>query len=262
MHPILFHIPGLGFKLHTYGFMTALGFLAGMFWVSYESKRLQLPTQKLIDLCFYLILATLFGARLFYMVIEVPEFWKTPLDFFKIWEGGLVFYGGLIVSLLFCFYYLKKNHLSFWKVTDVFSPGLAIGHALGRVGCFMAGCCHGKVADVHSFWAVIYPNDPESLAPIGIPIYATQLMESAAELLIFLILVFFRKKKKFDGEVSLLYLLLYSTARFFIEFLRGDDSRGFLLGLSSGQVVSFILFFSAIIFWFYRSKSFERITDK
>lgn len=257
MYPVLFTIPFTeGLKLHSYGLMVALGFLVGLFWVGRESKRVGLPSEKLMDLAFYIIVAAILGSRLLYILIEDPSIlWKQPLDFFKVWEGGLVFYGGLIGAVAVSAWYMLKHRLNFWKVSDIFMPGVAIGHAIGRLGCFAAGCCYGKPTSHPAWWSVIFPTEGEGLAPGGIPLYPTQLMESGAELAIFLILVYFSRKKKFDGQILLMYLILYSIIRIILEFYRGDFVRGFIVGgWSTSQFVSFILIFLAIGCWIIRSR--------
>lgn len=261
MFPILFKIPIFGgLSLHTYGLLVALGFLSGILWVSHESKRLNQPTDKLMDLCFYIIISAMIGSRIYYMIFEQPDFWDHPLDFFKIWEGGLVFYGGLIAAVLVSIWYFRKHHLDFWKISDIFIPGVALGHAFGRLGCFSAGCCYGKAVSESFHWGVIFPPSAESIAPVGISVYPTQLFESGAEFLIFFILFSFRKQKKFDGQILVLYLVLYSIARFSIDFLRGDTDR--YLGFTSAQYVSMILFSLGIIFWIVRSKKGRTYVSK
>jgi phosphatidylglycerol:prolipoprotein diacylglycerol transferase len=230
--------------------------LAGISWVGYAARREGIALEKLFDLCFYIILGDILGARLFYALFEDRSILTHPLDFFKIWQGGLVFYGGLVGSVAVSIWYLRKHRLPFWKVADLFMPGLALGHAIGRLGCFCAGCCYGRPASEHFPFAVTFPHNPESLAPPGIPLYPTQLMESAAEFCIFLILAWFLKKKKFDGQVLLLYLILYSIVRITLEFFRGDMERGFVIGqtISFAQIIGFSLIVFAVIMWVIRSR--------
>lgn len=257
MYPVLFTIPFTGgLRLHTYGLMVALGFLVGLFWVGRESKRVGLPSEKLMDLAFYIIVSAIVGSRLFYVLVEDPSmFWSHPLDVFKVWEGGLVFYGGLLGAVATSAWYMWRHQLNFWKVADIFMPGVAIGHAIGRLGCFAAGCCYGKPAPHAAWWTIIFPSEGEGLAPGGTPLYPTQLMESGAELAIFLFLVYLSRKKKFDGQILLMYLILYSIIRIILEFYRGDFVRGFIVGgMSTSQFVSFVLIISAIVCWVLRSR--------
>jgi len=255
MHPVLFTIPLFGgLKLHTYGLMVAIAFLAGIVWVGREAKRVGESPEKLTDLCFYIVVAAIVGSRLFYLLLEEPDFWRRPLDFFKIWEGGLVFYGGLIGAVIVSVWYMRRHDLNFWKVADIFMPGVALGHVFGRLGCFSAGCCYGKEAPAGFPFAIVFPNNPEGLAPPGVPLYPTQLMESLTELLIFLILLVFRRKKQFDGQVMLLYLILYSISRSVLEIFRGDRARGFVIDhvFSVAQFVSLLIVLTAIALWILR----------
>ncbi|MBF0493311.1 MAG: prolipoprotein diacylglyceryl transferase [Deltaproteobacteria bacterium] len=250
MYPTLFTIPYLGFKVHSYGVMVALAFFLGMQVISREAKRQGLPADKILDLCFYIIIAAIVGSRVFYILVEEPHLLLSPLDWFKIWEGGLVFYGGFIGSLAVGFWYLHKHRLNFLKTVDVFILALPLGHSLGRIGCFLAGCCYGKPAP-HFPFSVVFPLTSESIAPVGVPLFPTQLMESIAELLVFVFLFWKSRKKKFDGQILLLYLVLYSIVRSVVEVFRGDISRGFVWDekISVAQGISVVLVIVALILW-------------
>ncbi len=217
MHPILLKFGYI--TIHTYGFFVAMGFLAGILLATSEAKRMGIDHEKIIDLCFYIMIAAIAGSRLFYVIINHEIFLSDPLDIFKIWNGGLVFYGGFIVALLTAFIYLKIYKLPVWRTADIVAPSLAIGHFLGRLGCFSAGCCYGKECDFP--WAVTFTH-PETLAPIGMPIHPTQLYSSISNLIIFFFLWFFRKRTKFAGQLFWMYVLIYGIARSFIEIFRGD----------------------------------------
>lgn len=265
MLPVLFKLPEwlplLGGKaIHTYGLMAALGFLAGMLWIRYESKRIGLNPNKMMDLFFYVIVAVIIGSRLFYVFASVPRWWEDPMVFFRFWEGGLVFYGGLIGAILTSVWYTRRHHLSFFKVADVFAPGIALGHMFGRLGCFAAGCCYGRRAPHDSFFSVIFPHTEYSIAPTGYPVYASQLFEATGELVIFLFLFFFRKKKKFNGELFLVYLILYSILRSVLEIYRGDSIRGFVIEgvLSIAQVISILWILIAIGLWIWLSRNSQK----
>lgn len=257
MHPVLFEIPLFGgLTIYTYGFLVATGFVVGIAWIAYETRRLKLKTAKSIDLVFYIIVAAILGSRLLFLIVNDPmRLLKEPWSLFMVWEGGLVFFGGLIGAVLVSIFYFRRNKMKFLTYVDVFAPAIALGHAFGRFGCLMAGCCHGRPAGDH-WYSIVFPNNPESSAPANIPLYPTQIIESSGELLIFLLLVLFRKHKKFDGQVFALYLILYSILRFFNEMLRGDTDRGFIIEnvLSTSQGISMILFTTGIslMVWGYR----------
>jgi len=235
MHPILFKIGPL--SIHTYGVMLASAFFLALTLAIRQAKREGIQTEKIIDLGLYLLIAAILGSRLLFILTELHYYTRYPLRIFKIWEGGLAFFGGLILAIPVGIYYIKKNNLPLWKVADISAPSIAIAQAVGRLGCFSAGCCYGKPTDLP--WAVTF-TDPESLARLNIPLHPTQLYESLGTSLIFLFLIFMRKRKSFEGQLFWFYLLLYSVLRFFIEFFRGDEIRGMPFGgpLSTSQVIA------------------------
>lgn len=250
MHPILFKIGPL--TIHTYGVLVATGFIAALFVAINQAKKQGIPKENILDIGFYILLSAIIGSRLLYTLIEYKHYIKNPFDIFKIWEGGLVYYGGVLLAIPVAIIYVRKKNLPLWKLADSFAPAIAIGHAVGRFGCFSAGCCHGKPMDLP--WGVTF-TDPHSLAIRGIPLHPTQLYESFAEFGIFLFLLSWAKRKSFDGELFGIYIILYSLTRFIIEFFRGDPARGFIYnGISISQAISIVLFLTAIIFIIHRRK--------
>ncbi len=251
MHPILFSIDALHLDIHVYGLMYALGFLAALLWVRYDSPRAGLPLAPMLDLFFYCLIAGTVGSRLLYVIVEEPQLFLTPLEVFKIWKGGLVFYGGLIGALAAGVWFCRRKKLPFWKAADVCAVSLSLGHVFGRIGCFFAGCCYGRQCDTTAWYAVVFPEFEHSIAPPGVPLYPTQLMEALGNLLVFVALVGFRKKKSFDGQVLLLYAILYAFMRGSIEFFRGDESRGYVVEgvLSTSQFISILAIGVALGLW-------------
>jgi phosphatidylglycerol:prolipoprotein diacylglycerol transferase len=185
------------------------------------------------------LIAAIVGSRLFYVATTFETFAEKPLDIFKIWQGGLVFYGGFIAAALTAVLYLKKRKLPFLATADAVAPALAFGQFLGRLGCFFAGCCYGKICDLP--WAVTFRN-PESLAPINIPLHPTQLYSAFNNLAIFAILSFWSGRKKFNGQIFFLYIFLYGVTRSFLELFR-DDFRGVVFNgvLSPSQAIGLAL---------------------
>jgi phosphatidylglycerol:prolipoprotein diacylglycerol transferase len=243
MHPILIEF---GFiKIFTYGLLVASGFFISILLASHQGKKEGLDPQEIIDLCFYLLVSSLLGARLMYVVVEYKYFMDHPLEIFKFWKGGLVYYGGLIFAMLVAVLYMKKKEMPVWQVADILAPSIAIGQAIGRWGCFFAGCCYGVKTDVP--WAIVF-TDPNSLAPLGIPLHPTQIYLSLNAVVIFSILIWLRKRKTFHGQIIWVYGILYSIGRFLIEYLRGDD-RGYAVEslFSTSQFIG-ILFFGVSVF--------------
>jgi len=238
----IFHAVQLGpITIQPWGIMVALGFLAAVYIAVKEAKRKKEDVNKIYDLVFYIILSGIIGARIAYLI----EYWEeisSFIDVFKIWEGGLSFIGGLIGALIAVFAYVKLKKLDFWKTADIFAPALALGHAIGRIGCYLTGLHIGKLTTVP--WAVMVNNELR---------HQTALYDIIAESANFLILWKLRTKKAFDGFLFLLYLMMYSTERFVIDFFRADP---LYYGLTATQW-SLIFVFLIAGFLFIRYKKTE-----
>ena len=243
MFPVLIKIGPL--TIHTYGLLIAVGFLVALTLAAREAKRKDIPNESIIDVGFYALLSGVIGARLFFILTNLGNFLEHPLDMVKIWEGGLVFYGGVIFALPTAIWVAKKRGLPLWQTADIWAPSIAIGHAIGRLGCFCAGCCYGRPAE-GLLWSVTFTN-PNSLAVLGTPLHPTQLYESALELMNFLILMTLRRHQSFKGQLFLVYILNYSIIRSVVELFRGDEVRGFLFpGFSYSQAISVAMFIAAL----------------
>ncbi len=236
MFPRLFSIGG--FAVPTYGVLVALGFLAGLWITVTLAKRKGLPAEAISNLAVYCALAGLLGAKLFMFLFDFGDYWRNPRQIFTLetLQSAGVYQGGFLLALAMAVMYMRRQHLPFGKTADVFAPGLAAGHAIGRLGCFAAGCCWGAKTGVP--WAVTFNNpDTTTGVPHGIPLHPAQLYESAANLLIFGFLWRRIGKAHADGEILGWYLVLYSTARFLIEFLR-EHEQATHGGLSLTQWIS------------------------
>jgi phosphatidylglycerol:prolipoprotein diacylglycerol transferase len=232
MFPVLLSIGS--FKLYTYGLFVAIGFLSAMTVSKVLGRREGIQPEKINDLYFVILLCAIVGARGLYVFISFDTYKDNLIDIFKIWNGGLVFFGGFIAAVLGTLAYIKYKQLPLWKTADIIVPGIALGHALGRIGCFFAGCCHGRECDLP--FAIVFTH-PESLAPLNIPLYPTQLVMAASNLLVFGIMLVVYHRKKFHGMVFLTYIMIYSFFRSMIEFFRGDFRGDFFfdfISLSQG----------------------------
>ena len=240
MYPELFHIGPI--TIYTYGVLLAASYLLGLRLAMWRAKRSGLDANRVLDLGIYIIIAALIGAKLLLVVTDFDEFKRDPSAMLSLARSGGVFYGGLILAVAAAFWYIAKHRLPFWRTCDVFAPGIALGHVTGRLGCLAAGCCYGKPTTVA--WAITFTN-PLARAnvgtPLGIPLHPTQLYESAAELLILIVLLWTeRKGRPFAGRTFWLYMLLYAVSRYVIEIYRGDP-RGAVGIFSTSQFISLIL---------------------
>ncbi|MBN1385339.1 MAG: prolipoprotein diacylglyceryl transferase [Elusimicrobia bacterium] len=248
MFPTLLKIGFLEF--HTYGFFVALGFLIGFKTLLRYGKKSGISVATVESLAFLTFITSLVGARLFYVLISLEEFIRSPIDILKIWQGGLVFWGGLLSGIVTVIIFSVKHRIPLWKLADIFAPALAIGHSLGRIGCFFAGCCYGIPTDL--LCGVVFPEN--SLAPYGMKLFPVQLLSSLLLFILFLILNYAWNKKRFDGQISLVYTLLFSSGRFFIEFLRGDFRGTEVFGITPTQIVSVLMLIVSTIFYYRLSR--------
>ncbi|MBU0972223.1 MAG: prolipoprotein diacylglyceryl transferase [Proteobacteria bacterium] len=240
MHPILLDIGS--FKLYTYGLFLALGFMAAVWFSKRNARFYNTPDPVISDLFFVILLSAIVGARLLYVLINFETYRHNLLDTVKIWQGGLVFFGGFIAAVVAGLVLLKLKKLPIARTADIIAPGIALGHAIGRLGCLFAGCCYGRTCDLP--FAIKFTN-PSGLAPLNLYLHPTQIYMVISNFILFLILMWLQKRKQFHGMVFLVYVMLYSAFRSGIEFFRGDFRGAFFfefLSLSQGigLVVSFI----------------------
>jgi len=251
MHPDLFSIGPL--TLHTYGLFIAIGFIIGLLIAIKTGKRHGIDTQQIMDMGIILIISGVIGSKITYVLMNFSSYSENPLDI-NLWRAGFVFSGGLLTAIIVFIFYIRHHKLNILQVCDIWAPAAAIGQAMGRIGCFFAGCCYGRPTTVP--WSVIFRN-PESIAPLNIPLHPTQLYDFMSNSIIFIVLMILSAKKKFDGQVILWFLILHSTARLFIERFRGDP-RGIFPGTQwtvTQFIAILILFFSVSALIYIKSKN-------
>jgi len=234
MHPILFKIGPL--SVYSYGAALAMAFLIGSFLAVRRAVKLGMDGEKILDLAVILIISGVIGGRFMFVLLNLGYFRDRPLDMFKLWEGGLVWYGGLILAIAGAVVFLRKHKMPVLKTADLMVPYVALGQAIGRIGCFLNGCCYGKVTTLP--FGVVFDQEKGAVLP-------TQLFESAAMFIVYLIL---RRRLPSNGRALFLYLIFYSVFRFFNEFLRGDNNA-LIMGFTFSQVVSAVIFTAAVILW-------------
>ncbi len=248
MFPKIFQIGDFIFPV--YGPIIALSYLTALFVAVHLAKKSGIDGSKAFDLGLIALVSSIIGAKLLYLIVEIRYFWKYPGEILHTLRNAGVFYGGLILAIPVCFWYVRKHKMDWWKTADAFAPAIALGQSIGRLGCFAAGCCYGKECSMP--WAVTF-TDPVAHkitnVPLNVPVHPTQLYSSAGVLIVFLILLFFHGKKRFNGQIISMYLILYGIDRFIIEFFRGDE-RGFLFNglLSTSQFISVLSIITGFIF--------------
>ncbi len=294
MHPTLFTLNSLG--IHTYGVTIAAGFIMAILLGVRSCRRQGIRVDRFLDLAFWVIISSLLGSRLLFMITERSTYYDLcrgadlsesrgigQLLFdcsrgLHLWEGGLVFYGGLLGAVLTSIWFTRRHQMGFLKVADLCVPLIALGHFFGRLGCFAAGCCYGKVTtfsmglsfpqESMAFQEMLRDGLIDASAVATPALYPTQLYEALAELCICLVLLWINQRKRFHGQGLFTYLTLYPMVRFGLEILRADPDRRYVVALetpalqdalglpvntpvflSTSQLISVLLMITAAICW-------------
>jgi phosphatidylglycerol:prolipoprotein diacylglycerol transferase len=250
MYPRLLELGPL--TVYTYGVLLAAAYLLGLKLAMVRAKSRNLDQTRILDLGIYIIISALVGAKLLLLITDFRTFTDNPRELLSLARSGGVFYGGLILAVSVALWYIRRIGLPLWTTCDVFAPGIALGHVVGRLGCLFAGCCYGKPTSVP--WAITF-TDPFAATnvgtPLNVPLHPTQLYESGAEALILLLLLGTeRRGRPYPGRTFWLYILLYSISRYVIEIYRGDP-RGTIGIFSTSQFISLLLAPLAIGMLFY-----------
>ena len=239
MHPILISLGPI--HLYSYGLLVAVGVLCAVMLLRKNAKIISINPDLIVDLAIVVVLSGFTGARIFYIAQFWEYFRSSPLDMLKIWEGGIILYGGVIGGLIGFFVFTRIKRLSFLSTLDLFVPAIALAQGFGRIGCFLNGCCFGKAT--HWPWAVSFPF-------LDHPVHPTQLYESIFDFCLAALLLFLFHRRLKTGTVAAVYFVLYPAARFFLEFVRGDNQAIFL-NLTLHQWISlvFIVVTLSLFFW-------------
>src|SRR3977135_1531671 len=253
MYPRLFELGPV--TVYTYGVLLAAAYLLGLKLAMVRAKARGLDANRVLDLGIYIIISALIGAKLLLFATDAETFVENPRELLPRARSGGVFYGGLILAVVVALVYIRRIGLPLWTTTDVFAPGIALGHVVGRFGCFFAGGCWGKPTSVP--WAITF-TDPFASAnvgtPLNVPLHPTQLYEAGAEFLILVLLLSTERfGRRFAGRTFWLYMLLYAVSRFIIEFFR-DDPRGSLGPFSTSQFISVLLAPLAVVMLVYLAR--------
>jgi phosphatidylglycerol:prolipoprotein diacylglycerol transferase len=253
--------------LHTYGVLMAAAFLLALWVVARQARRDGLDSQRTGDLAIYALIGGLVGARVMLLITEWRYFRDQPAELSSLLTSGGVFYGGFLGALPVAIWYMRRHALPAWRTADVLAPAVALGQAVGRLGCFAAGCCFGLPAQVP--WAVTFTSLEAQRnvgTPLDVALHPSQLYESAACLVIFAALLWLARRKGFHGQVVLAYVTLYATARYGIEMFRGDEARGVVQlsmghSISTSQMVALPLILAALLLYPYLRRT-QRVSPQ
>jgi phosphatidylglycerol:prolipoprotein diacylglycerol transferase len=238
MYPVLFEIGSI--KVYSYGCLIALGAIAGVWYMAVRGKKeLGLTFDQANNLFLFIFVAAVVGGKLFLFFEDPSDYAKHPM---KLLGGkGFVFYGSFLLAIPTMLWFFRRNKLDPYKMLDIMAITTCLVHMFGRVGCFLAGCCHGIPTD--NIFGVTYTDPACSADPLNTALHPTQLYEAAFIGCVMVYLFYLREKKKFNGQLFLTYLLLYGVGRFLLEYLRGDLKRGFVIQniLSHSQFIALII---------------------
>jgi phosphatidylglycerol:prolipoprotein diacylglycerol transferase len=239
MKPILFSIGNV--QIVSFGAMIGIGIITALLLALVRARRDGFPkVNTLYDLTLIFIVTGFLGGRLYYVLQYADWYSKHPGRILAFWEGGLTFYGGLVAGFLGGVLYFKLKKLPVLKMGDFSMPFIALFHAISRIGCFLNGCCGGKKCPLEPPWCLKFPGT-------FFAVYPTQLYEAFFDFGLFLFLYLYYERKKFDGQIFMLYFILYAAARFVIEFWRDNPSW---MHLTHNQWVSIALFLVSVFFYF------------
>lgn len=251
MDPILFEAGP--FTVYSYGFMIAVGIVAGVVYMAMEGKReVALTFDQANALFLVIFVAALLGGKFFLFLEDPARYAQHPGELLA--GSGFVFYGSFLFAVPAMWWYFRKHRLPPFRMLDVMAVTTCVVHFFGRIGCFLAGCCHGSPTD--SAFGVVF-TDPACLAePLNTPLFPTQLFEATWILMVMIFLLLLKRRRQFYGQLFFSYLLLYAVGRFFLEYFRGDAARGFVADgyLSHGQVTALLVFLVVLFLYVKRRR--------
>lgn len=256
MHPELFKLGSI--TLYSYGFMILIGVIAGYVYALINLKKLGLNSEDVSSLFLWCFASVFVGGRLFYYLENPGVYLKEPSKLFEGLSSGFVFYGSFLLTVPVLIWWFRTKNISVWHGFDVVGVSGAFVHAFGKIGCFMAGCCYGLPSGKH--FGVVFTNKLCSAEPLNTPLYPTQLWDSAIVFGSIAIMLLYKKRKWFHGQLFLTYGMVYALGRFLTERFRGDEERGFVLNglLSHSQAIA-LLVFTVCAYLFVRGYKTRRI---
>ena len=240
MDPVAFYI--FGIPIRWYGILIAVGMALGTILAVYRARKKGVSENLILDMLLIAIPLAIIGARIYYVIFNWEYYNADILSMLNIREGGLAIHGGIIGGILTGYFYCKRHNISFWKMSDICVPSIALGQSIGRWGNFINQEAYGIPTDLP--WGIIIS---------GVKVHPTFLYESIWNMIIFVFLIAYDRRKEFEGELLFFYAVLYSAARFFIEGLRVDS---LMIGkFRAAQIMSLLIILIAIFFRHKKRKS-------
>ena len=259
MHPVLFEFKTPGFlrflfpdtmTIYSYGTMIALGALMGFAFTAWQAKkRLNIRFETTNELILFILIFAIVGGKVFVIFEDFKGFLNDPGMIIRHLRSGFVFYGSLLFAIPTMLIYFRVKHIPALPMLDIMAITTCIVHGTGRIGCFLAGCCHGKPYD--GFFSVVFTDPVCQARPLNTPLHPTQLYSMTLIYGIMIFLLILSRRKRFDGQIFLLYLILYSVGRMIIEMFRGDISRGYVVKdlVTNSQLISVMVIIVAVYFY-------------
>ncbi len=256
-----------GNKIPFYGTLIVCAYFIGIWIATKVAKKYKIPNQDILFAGIYAAIGLIVGAKILYFIAMLPKLlphfdllWKEPLLFLEVGFGGYVFYGGLLGAGLGVFIYCKRYKIPLLPMINILTPAVPFIHSIGRIGCFMAGCCYG--IEYHGPLSIHFPYNEISPELNLVPRFPIQLVESALVMLLFIVLMLYERKLRKDCKVLGIYLICYALLRFTLEFLRGDIIRGQFFGVTTSQWVSLLLLPVGIFLFVKKFKEVEEKKNK
>jgi len=257
MLPILLKIGPI--TIYTVSLLHTAGILTGIWWMYKEAQKAGAHTQELLDLSAIIVVWSIIGSRVFSILFDGSLKWylQHPVHMLMLWNGGFTFYGGFLFGLAAGIWYIRKHNLDAWRISEWAAPGLALGIAVGRLGCFASGDSYGKPTDLP--WGVTF-TDPHSLAPTGVTLHPTQIYSTLVLLIVFGMLLWWRRRQHYKGELFLVFMILYGLVRSLVEIFRNDPRGVYLNGLiTTSQIISLIVVIPALWLFLNKLKKYNKL---
>ncbi|NUM30745.1 MAG: prolipoprotein diacylglyceryl transferase [Bacteroidetes bacterium] len=241
-------------SIYSYGLFIGLGIIASYYIVLKKTKNIGINRDNLSGLYLWSFLAAFVGGKLLYFLEKPSKYINNPSEILENLGNGFVFYGSMLLVIPTIIFWLRKNKIPVLKFFDGMAWGAPILHSFGRLGCFMAGCCHGKVCK--NFMGVVFSNPLSAANPKNVPLYPTQLYDIAVNLITLIVIYFVSKKQKFSGQLFIVYIILYAFGRIVVENFRGDENRGFIFdnAISYSQFIAILLIIISSFLWYFLYK--------